>query len=554
MRLFSRLAPKIPPLTKFKSMVLAGAFLLAMGIPGAQVFPLIGQTWVFVNGPTEDTHIAQSISGFAASSVIVAQFNSNGTAEIRYVNLKGRFLRSTSEALEAVEQGLRSNVLRQSKLLQYSLRAIPDTSYSCDAELAWLSTTLRYNAYFINGVSVTPKRDAREWQWYFEPPECYASRPAIPQDKQDMDLCQNHWCTDPIEDKENPAQEACKDDFTECRYVIEEETHKTKPSPRFFWNLHLFPKIVFHPRQHITGRIIKEESLTEEEAQTLRQQAIGSPTNEDLKPYLNPVMDDSASVYFSGQFRGPDGNLDAVWSISLDIRAEGEGATGYSHDPPAAYRIASFDDWVGLRRALLLPFAEGDEEKDFYANLDTRCPNWIVLDRLIGERAYQIRDDLSVTLPDVLPPETTDPAWRMMRQERVQVDGGWQVRTIIEENRVISDQKALVRNLDFPYGDFFWKRCPDLDDGSFRMTKSQIVRFMARPVPTCNLTALSRASEVYQSLGKRFRRADEDPERNLAARRAQEALNLYDRTKAKERPADLRCPETSLDVLLRRVP
>lgn len=531
-----------------------GLILLTLGSAKAQVFPLMGQTWAFVNGPTEDTHIAQSISEFAASTVIVAQFNGNGTADIRYANLQGRFFRSTTEALEAVEIGLRSNVLRQSSRFTASRQPFPDTAFSCDSELARLSTSLRYNAYFINGESVTPKRDAREWQWFYDPPECYASRQATPQDRQEMELCQSHWCTHPIEDPANPAQEACKDDFTECRYVIEETTHKIKASTGYFWNLHLFPKVVLHPKQHITGRIIKEVSLTEEEAQAMRQRAAGNPRDEDLKPYLNPVLDDSLSVYFSGQFLGPAGNPDGVWSINLDIPAQGDGATGYSHDPASAYRIASFDDWVGLRKALLLPFAQSDEEREFLSALDVRCPGWIMMDRWIGERAFTVREGLSVTLPDVLPPETADPAWRHMRQERVLVDGGWQVRTIVEENRVLAGQKALIRNVNFPYGDFFWKGCPDWEDGALRLTKAQIVRFLSRPVPTCNLATLSAAPNIYRRMEARFRRPDEGTERQLAARRSEEALFQFNRTKSKERPEGLRCPETPLDQLVRRLP
>jgi hypothetical protein len=525
---------------------------LTLGQP--RDFPLVGQTWVFVNGPTEDTHIVESIAAFAASTVIVAHFNGNGTADLRYANLQGRFFRSTREALAAVEQDLRFHVLRQSRLFEASRRPFPDTLFSCDAELARLSTMLRYNGFYINGERVNPRRPASEEQWFHDPPECHATRPSTLQDREEMALCQSGWCVSPIEDPARPSNEACKEDFSECRYAVEESAHKVKSSTRYFWNLHLFPRIVFHPKQHITGRIIKEESLSEEEALALRKRAIDHPQDEDLKPYLNPVLDDSLSVYFSGQFLGPAGHADGVWSLSLDIPTEGEGATGYSHDPPAAYRIASFDDWRGLRKALLLPFAESDEEREFLANLDTRCPGWMLMDRWIGERAFSIKEGLAVTLPDVLPPETVDPTWRRMRQERVQVDGGVQVRTIVTENRVLDGQRALVRNLDFPYGDYFWKGCPDWGEGTPRMTKAQVLRFLAQPVSTCNLASLAQAPDLYRRLAMRFRQVNEVEERALANRRAQEAEFQYHRTKDKERPEGMRCPESPIDRFVRRLP
>src|SRR5690242_15942610 len=98
----------------------------------AQEFPLRGQTWVFVNGPDEDTHIVKSIAAFEPSSVIVARFNQDGTGDIRFSNLSGRFLRSTTEALDAIDGDLRQNTLYGSRLFQVSRRQIPDTAYSCD--------------------------------------------------------------------------------------------------------------------------------------------------------------------------------------------------------------------------------------------------------------------------------------------------------------------------------------------------------------------------------------------------------------------------------------
>jgi hypothetical protein len=81
-----------------------------------------------------------------------------------------------------------------------------------------------------------------------------------------------------------------------------------------------------------------------------------------------------------------------------------------------------------------------------------------------------------------------------------------------------------------------------------------VVRLLARPVPTCNLGSLARAPEIYRRLGMRFRRPDEEEERRMASRRAEEALFQYERTRNKERPEGLRCPESHLDQLVRRLP
>ncbi len=535
------------------SALLFGLGMLFPSVAFTQDFPMRGQTWVFVNGPTEETHIVRSISDFGPTSVIVARFNQDGTADLRYANLAGRFCLSTTEAIDTINIELRKNVLHASHMFGVSSQLFPDTAFSCDAELARLSGTLRYSRYSINGANVLPTRDAASYQWLFDPPECYASRPARAQDKEDKDLCESHWCVDPNPPPDDPFPETCNDTYTECHFVVEESALQTRPSTVSFWNLHLFPKIVVHPRHPATGRVMKEISLSEEQAESFRQQAIDNPDNQDLKPYLNPVLDDSASVYFSGQFLWPALNPDQVWSVSLEIKAAGEGGTGFSHDPPYAYRIASFDDWTGLQKALLLPFARGDVEKEFLENLDTRCPGWAFQDRIIGQEAFEVKEGLDVTLPDVLSMEPTDPRWKQVKQERVPVDGGYEVRTIVEEDRVLSGQMAIVRKVDFPYGDYFWKGCPDLEDSFFKLTRSQVLRVLSQPVPTCNLDNLSKAAAFYRRLEVRFKSTEDAKEKEMAEKRALEAEFQFERTKGKERPTGLVCPDTPVDLLLRRM-
>ena len=540
------------PSTLFAS-AFVGLVVACTGLIQAQDFPLRGQTWVFLNGPNEDTHIVRSIGGFAPSSVIVAEFNPDGTANFRYSNLSGRFIKSTTEALDSIGIDLRRNVLRGTKLLQVSRQPVPDTAYSCDEKLAELATQLRYSRFLINGEAVAPTRDSRAWKWFYETPDCYASRPARAQDKAEKNLCQNGWCIDPTAEESDPVQEACDEAYTECRQGVEESEMRSKPSTRYFWNVHLFPKIIMHPRNPVTGRIIKEESMGEDEAFAKRQQAISHSGDADLKPYLNPALDDSASVYFSGQFLAGGDGEGTVSTLSFDVPADGEGGTGFYHDPPAAYRIASFDDWYGLQTALLLPFAGDESEKAFLTDLDKRCPGWAFQDRIIGQGAFEVKDNLDVTLPDILPASPSDPTWTRIRQERVNVDGGVAVRTIVEEDRILNGQRALVRKKDFPYGDYFWKGCPDLDDGSLRMTRSQLARILALPVPTCDLAVLSRAEALYAKIVIRFKADADAEERALALRRAQEAAFQYARTKDKERPTGFTCPDTPLGMLVRRV-
>lgn len=524
--------------------------LSVFGFAAADEFPMRGQTWVFLNGPNEDTHIVQSVGEFAPSSVIVATFNQDGTVDTRYSNLSGRFLKSTAEALDTVAADLKRNEVLHSSAFTASRQNVPDTAYSCDEELTRLAGTARYSGYYIKGQSVQPSRDSRNWQWFFEAPECYATRPARAQDRQEKNRCVNHWCSSPLDGEDAEFKEGCDEAFIECRAIVEEESMRSRPSSRMFWNLHIYPLIILHPRHPATGRVMKEISMSQEEAEAKRQEALGDPSNQNLKPYLNPILDDSASVYFSGQFLWPEAGPNGVWSISMDVSPEGEGATGFYHDPPAAYRIQSYADVAGLQSALLLPFAKGKEDVSFLSELDQRCPGWPGKDRIIGQKAFRVQSGLSVVLPDILPPETSDPAWTRTRQERVAVNGGWQIRTIVEENRTLEGQAALIRDPDFPYGDYFWKGCPDLEDATFKLTKSQLTRILASPIPTCNAATLAQSEGVYRRIQGLFTRPEEVDEKALAGRRADEAAFLWRRDQGRERPAGFKCPDSPLDILL----
>ena len=50
----------------------------------------------------------------------------------------------------------------------------------------------------------------------------------------------------------------------------------------------------------------------------------------------------------------------------------------------------------------------------------------------------------------------------------------------------------------------------------FKMTKSELARFLALPVPSCNLASLAEAPEVYRCIGNLFSKPEEADENALA--------------------------------------
>jgi hypothetical protein len=85
------------------------------------------------------------------------------------------------------------------------------------------------------------------------------------------------------------------------------------------------------------------------------------------------------------------------------------------------------------------------------------------------------------------------------------------------------------------------------------MTRSQLARILALPVPTCDLPVLARAEALYMKIAVRFKADTDAEERALALKRAEEAAFQYARTKDKERPTGFTCPETPLGMLVRRM-
>ena len=477
----------------------------------------------------------------------------DNTVDVQYANLSGVFCRSTSEAVDSIGVQLKANFL-PGQYFNSTLRTFPDTAYSCDEALKKLTNDGHFSRYFINDVEVTPSSSESDWHWSFSEPTCYASRAAIAQDRVDKELCQDGWCSDPTPDPKSPYQEACDESYTECRHYVDESQLKSKPSTTQFWNLHVPAKIVLHPKHHSTGRIMKEISMDEAEATAMRQKALDNPDADEFKPYLNPVFDDSASVYFSGQFLATASTAATTSELNFDLPAPSEGASSFGHDPGRAYRIRSFSDKEGLQAALLMPFAKNDEDREFLRNIDLNCPGWQYKDERIGERAYSIRSDIDATLPDVLPTNPTDERWKKVRQEKVPTTGGgFFIRTYYEDDRILTGQKALVRNPSFTYSDYFWKGCPDLEAPPFNMTKSQLAGVLNMNIPTCNNATLFLSPEVYGNIAETFSKSSEGFERSLAQKRILEARALFGKSINRERITDESCPETALDILLQRI-
>lgn len=521
-------------------------------------FPLARQTWVFTNGPTEKTHIVKSISNFAASKVFVCQFSDYDSRDnlivgsCRFASLEGLFLRSTAEALDSVYAQLRRNYIANQEIGRAYYNAFPDTVYNCDAQLRDIAARSngRFTRFSLNGANVYPS--SLQGEWLPDPPICYAARARTSNDDLDEMACENGWCASMYQ---TGFHEVCSTTEAECRSYIDEGNMSARPSSRFYWNLHIFPRVVLNPKHHATGRIMTEITLNEAQATALRNQAVANPANETLKPYLNPVLNDSASVIFSGQFLTPD-NPQASF-LSLDIPSTGQGGTSFTHDPKYAFRISGMptdfemdinstsDAARALRAALLRPYAKSNADDRFLERLDANCQFWQLRDMDIGKRAFSIRP-MSVTLPDALPSDPYDPAWKkQVREGNV---------TYNRDNRVIENQLAIVRNLEFRYSDYWWKGCPDREREPTGMTKKQMMDFIAHPVPVCNLKHVAAAYEkAYWPIFQTFTGDDDNYEAEQTYKRMMQAGQIANRYAARLNDFSYEnCPVTPLSILVNR--
>jgi hypothetical protein len=518
-------------------------------------FPLIGQTWVLINGPTERTHIVKSITNFAPSKVLVVNFISQSASEItidvRWASLEGIPLRSTSEAIDSAYSQLKKNFSVSKNLAYAYYNPFPDTSYSCEPQLRKLFGA-GFRHYVVNDQDIDPR--AAPTLWYPTPPSCYASRSKSAGDVVDNMACEGEWCAT-LEAQQH--HEVCHPTRNECRSYIDEDAMTTHVENQFYWNLHIFPKIVYHPRHHATGRIMTEVSMDAAQAETAKKNAIANPGLDNLKPYLNPILDDSASVFFSGQFRTP---ASGAQFVSLDIPAIAPGGTTFTHDPAIMYRISSMpgpgsfdrsstsDLSRAIQAALLRPFAKNTQDDQFIREIDTRCPTWRYYDDDLGKNAFAIRNDVTATLPDALPADPYDSRWK------VQVKEG--DNTYLRDARTLDNQMAIVRNRDIIYSDYWWKGCPEKAFSSFKMTKKQLLDFITEPVPTCNLIELQQSVDrIYGKIYSIFRADRDENEATLAYRRMSEADFQVKRFGSKIHDFKYEnCPETTVSQLLRRMP
>jgi hypothetical protein len=79
------------------------------------------------------------------------------------------------------------------------------------------------------------------------------------------------------------------------------------------------------------------------------------------------------------------------------------------------------------------------------------------------------------------------------------------------------------------------------------------MRMLSQSVPTCNLGNLAKAAGFYRRLALRFSSSEDAKEKAMAEGRALEAEFQFERTKGKERPLGMTCPETPVDIFLRRM-
>ncbi len=454
-----------------------------------------------------------------------AQEGNGLRTNIRWANLEGMPIRSTSEALDSIYAQLRRNSLLSKQLANAYYNPFPDTLLSCEPQLHQLQATGGFRSFFINDKSildplVAPPPD----RWFQTAPSCYASRPKIAGDDIDQMACEGEWCAT-LDQK--PHHEVCSATRPECRAYIDEDAMSTRVAANFYWNLHVFPSIVFHPRHHTNGRIMTEIVLTQAEAEAKRLGAANNPGKEDLKPYISPVMDDSMSVYFSGQFSAPQLPSE-TWVLSLDIPAAAPGATSFYHDPAIIFRIprmptvgdldrASFSETThALQAALLRPFAKSLKDDQFLTAVDVKCPFWKLHDDDLGKKAFDIRTDIEAELPDVIPTDPHDIAWKTTVEEGA--------RTYLRDARTLKNQMAIVRKKEFVYSDYWWKGCPQAERSPLALTKKQMLDLITEPVPTCNLLELRDAvTRVYNPIYEILRTDGDVNEAGLALRRAEEA-------------------------------
>jgi hypothetical protein len=78
-------------------------------------------------------------------------------------------------------------------------------------------------------------------------------------------------------------------------------------------------------------------------------------------------------------------------------------------------------------------------------------------------------------------------------------------------------------------------------------------RLLSLPVPICNLTNLAQSEEFYRMMETRFRSAGDMEESGMARQRSEQAAIQYVRTRNKERPPGMNCPESHLDKAIRRM-
>jgi len=514
-------------------------------------FPLENQTWVLMNGG--NINIVKSMFDFDPLKVIIVMFKKNNLAKVTYANLSNKYFRSTSEAMDFIlsEFGKnRFNVSESEKIYKASYQPFPDDEFSCMEGLRNLSKTGVYQKFSVNkkemGISALSQT-----LWFDKEPECFAVRGFIHGIDTKKTSCQNGWCANDLAGSTNDPREndVCNQALGVCQNFA--TNYEKRQSKSMFWNLHVFPRVIWNPRHHITGRIIVEDSYEDYEMDSLRNDAIANKGDELKKKFLNPQFSQDESVIFSAQFGIPEGlSPSQIIELNFDLKGSDE-KTSYYHSPTRAYRVSSFSAISEIKKAILLPFAD-ENNFEWVENLDMNCPGWQSSDKRIGERAFNIVGDLSVSYGENIPQNVIDPTWFEYEQKIIEGPDG-EVKTVWERKMKgkLDGQTAIVRNPDFPYQDYWWKGCPDMPaDSRVPYTKKQIKSVLYTNIPKCDPSKFHNYNIIYRYFGYYVFNSKQDPEESkLALKRSNQAMAFANKFGTSRAPAARECSDSPIDVV-----
>jgi hypothetical protein len=559
-------------------------------------FPKSGQTWLYTQAG--NPNIMNILGEIELSKALIVHY-SPSSPEIWWANIGTSMFKSVWEMAEEVHTQLQSLQNHRTNMNEGDLWQDPVNNgwkkvhepvgnlvYSCKSITKQIATRAPglYQSLIQRGTSIEGENIehtlsmgevlSTDTNWYEQPPECTLSRlpttsdpgfkPCTEASDGDAaascewsckeDIQGSRWCTSVYtsEYAATPAQQerrkdVCSPDLRVCKRTLDESTFDTKELGDKVWTVYLYPKVVWSPRNVLTGGAIELIEHTTSSMLDGRRSALNALSNENGNPsgmgpqeqgMMSPILNDKESTIFTLRFRETDifslGTTIPGWASLKDHENGHWNARPWraiqlsnGRKSPAEFTAYELLQWI------LMASSETNDDFNFFADISNQCgSDWYLEEKYLSDWIVDTRREqlsnphISYCYADSI---SELKAITNGSEQRRREEDREPCALYTEPGHYSVDAHYLdFKNLeDKDVSEMIWKGCPDPYNETvgyiagmyskaikrqyvnwYRPNRNEIREFLQKPFSRCGIDALKLWEDRYTRISDYYRHLD----------------------------------------------